>query len=158
MSAIIINEAKIVLDDQSGALSIMIGNVLYPVVQAAYALPVASVDVLGGIKIGEGLINTGDAAQVDVVWLTEFLKDAVLLPYTLHIGEVTNGTVNVTKGTDPLIDEANIMKGDNITIAAIPVEGYQLATLTVNGEDFTSGETYTVVSDATIMATFEVIP
>jgi len=44
----------------------------------------------------------------------------------------------------------------NLTITAVPDCGYRIASLTVNGVDFTSGSTHILDADATIEATFEI--
>ncbi len=80
------------------------------------------------------------------------------------ISSYTNGTVNVAytavDGT-----ASNFTSGNRdlahtciLTITATPAAGYQLASLTVNGDAFTSGENYTINSATTITAVFEAIP
>ena len=48
-------------------------------------------------------------------------------------------------GSVALVPGANtVEENSELTITATPNEGYNLASLTVNGEDITSGETHTV--------------
>ena len=68
-----------------------------------------------------------------------------------------NGTLEVlNKGTgDPVADGDHFVKGDELVINAYAAPGYKLETLTVNGDNFTNGETYKVgTEDIVIVATF----
>ncbi|HJA29820.1 MAG TPA: fibronectin type III domain-containing protein [Candidatus Olsenella pullicola] len=71
------------------------------------------------------------------------------VPATVEHGSVVvrRGDQDVTPGTDSL------SYGDVITINAVPNEGYILVGLTVNGEEFTPGETYLVTGPVSIGAT-----
>ena len=71
------------------------------------------------------------------------------VPATVEHGSVVvrRGDQVVTPGTDAL------SYGDVITINAVPNEGYILVGLTVNGEEFTPGETYLVTGHVSIGAT-----
>ena len=60
---------------------------------------------------------------------------------------VLKGATVVTAGTNA------IQVGDVLTISATATEGYEIATLKVNGENFVSGSTITVSGDVTIVAT-----
>ena len=53
--------------------------------------------------------------------------------------------------------EATFTRGTAVTITATPDYGYRLAVLKVNGEDFVSGRTTTVMSDLSVNASFEAI-
>lgn len=73
--------------------------------------------------------------------------------YDLDITKDENTTVTVTKGGNPVTEGSNVLTyGDSITITATPATGYEIATLTVNGETFTSGESLTVTSNVSIIA------
>ena len=59
---------------------------------------------------------------------------------------VTRNGVEVEAGTDA------ISYGDVLTISASAGEGYELSTLTVNGDDFISGQTHTVSGNVTVVS------
>ena len=81
-----------------------------------------------------------------------------------QVVEPTNGTITVQYTHHDGTPVNNFTSGDRddlahtclLTINATPVEGYSLATLTVNGQPFTSGEKHTLTADATIEATFTI--
>lgn len=74
--------------------------------------------------------------------------------YAVTWTEPVNGTLSVMNGDEPLTNGAEVEAGTQLVITATPSDGYQLETLTVNGESFTSGDTYTVESATTIAVTF----
>ena len=80
--------------------------------------------------------------------------------YTVTLPEtVENGTLTVMNGSVALVPGANtVEENSELTITASPTEGYNLASLTVNGEDITSGETHTVTGATEISVTFEAKP
>lgn len=68
----------------------------------------------------------------------------------------TNCTVTVQNGEMFVADgEGVIAYGNELVITATPTGDYETVTITVNGEPFTSGETYHVTSDVTIVAEAE---
>ena len=68
----------------------------------------------------------------------------------------TDCTVTVTKSSTPVSDGEDVLSyGDEITITASAETGYTVTSLKVNGEDFVSGETFTVDGDVTIVAVGE---
>ena len=80
--------------------------------------------------------------------------------YTVTLPEtVENGTLTVMNGSVALVPGANtVEENSELTITATPNKGYNLASLTVNGEDITSGETHTVTGATEISVTFEAKP
>ena len=67
--------------------------------------------------------------------------------YTLTITSGANGSVKVTRDNaqgDALTDGAKLKEGDKLFIAATPAEGYELETLTVNGNDQANSSVFTV--------------
>lgn len=52
-------------------------------------------------------------------------------------------------------ENAQIAEGTTLTITATPNSGYEILSLQVNGEDFTSGNTYVVNQNVTITASFQ---
>lgn len=80
--------------------------------------------------------------------------------YTVTYETPENGTLTVEdENGDAVISGSSVSSGTVLTITATPTDAvnYELATLTVNEEDFTSGETFTVTTDTTIAATFSAI-
>lgn len=83
---------------------------------------------------------------------------ASLIKYDLSVTADENCTVTVTKGGQAVTaGEDAITYGDVLTITATAGEGYQIATLTVNGEAFTSGNTVTVSGNVAVVATSEAV-
>lgn len=77
--------------------------------------------------------------QEDIDLTVEVLSG---IPLTVENAE--NGTVTVTRNGVVLESGAKVTAGDELVITGQPDSGYRLNTLTVNGETFTSGNTYTV--------------
>ncbi len=68
----------------------------------------------------------------------------------------TQGSVSVTAGGEAVVDGQAVEVGTELVITANAEEGYELASLQVNGEDFTSGEAYTVAdADVAITVSFQ---
>lgn len=68
-------------------------------------------------------------------------------PFTLTITQDEGTTVSVTRNGVALSSGANINEGDVLTI------GVTGGTITVNGEDFTSGNTHTVTGNVAVVST-----
>ena len=72
---------------------------------------------------------------------------------------VEHGTLVVMNGTEALVAGENEVEANTkLTITATPDEGYVLESLTVNGADFTSGNTYTVTENTNIAVSFVKAP
>lgn len=83
-----------------------------------------------------------------------------MLTHTATVGSTTNGSIQLD-WTDTDGDEqtatsttSGLAHTCNLTVTGVPATGYDVATLTVDGDDFTSGETHVLTDDATIAATF----
>lgn len=74
-------------------------------------------------------------------------KSSPATSYTLTITQAENTTVTVTRNGTALENGASISSDDVLTIS---VTG---GTITVNGTEFTSGETYTVAGNVTVVST-----
>ena len=68
-----------------------------------------------------------------------------------------NGTLSVDDGINPILSGTFVDMGTELTITAIPDAGYEISTLTVNGNNFTNGDIHTVTSTTTIVCTFSLI-
>ena len=96
---------------------------------------------------------------------TYYATNAVtgLTTYSVTYSQPTGGSITVTY-TNPSGVTGDLSSGGSvvptciITISATANSGYALNTLTVNGESFTSGNTYVVRSNSTISATFNSKP
>lgn len=65
-------------------------------------------------------------------------------PYDLAV-TATDATVVIKRGGKTITPASDILyNGDKLTITATVEEGYELSTLTLNGEDIESGDKYTV--------------
>ncbi len=78
--------------------------------------------------------------------------------YAVTYNQPANGTLTVTAGSASVASGALVDAGADIVITATPAAGYELATLTVNGQPFASGGTHTVNETTTIACSFELIP
>ena len=74
--------------------------------------------------------------------------------YLLTITPPSNGTITVMAGSTQLVTGALVEHGTQLTVTATPLENYQLSSLTLNGEAFTSVDTYEVEGPVTIQAVF----
>jgi len=74
--------------------------------------------------------------------------------HTVTITAPTNGTITVLDGETQISDGGEVEDGTTLTISAAGNTGYHLSALTVNGNAFTSGNTYDLDDDITIAATF----
>ena len=84
---------------------------------------------------------------------------STLNTYDLSVTADEHCSVAVTKGGEAVTaGEDAISYGDVLTITATADEDYQIATLTVNGDAFTSGSTVTVSGNVTVVATSEAVP
>ena len=83
---------------------------------------------------------------------------STLNTYDLSVTADEHCTIAVTKGGQAVTaGEDAISSGDVLTITATADADYQIATLTVNGEAFTSGNTVTVSGNVTVVATSEAV-
>lgn len=74
--------------------------------------------------------------------------------YAVNVDAGEGGSVTVLDGASPVVSGSSVAEGTELTITATPDEGYELATLTVNGDDFENGGTWLVVGDVNVVATF----
>lgn len=108
------------------------------------------------LKVNNKNYTSGTEIIVDTDVAVEVVS--TLNTYTLAVTDDEHCTVAVTKGGVAVETGANkITYGDVLTITATVGEGYQIATLTVNGEAFTSGNTVTVSGNVTVVATSEAV-
>ena len=79
--------------------------------------------------------------------------------YTLTITSGANGSVKVTRDNaqgEELTSETKLHEGDMLFIAATPDDGYELETLTVNGNDHANSSVFTVAkANVEVKATFK---
>lgn len=115
-----------------------------------------------GYEIKSLKVNGADYTSGTSITVTTDINVVVvaeLLKYSLTITEDDNTTVSVTLGGVAVTAGATALSyGDVITISASAGEGYTLSTLTVNGNDFVSGQTVTVSANVTIVAASTVTP
>ena len=86
-----------------------------------------------------------------------------MLTHTATITTPTNGTITIaytdvnSSSQSKTATTAGLAHRTILTITATPDSHYELASLTVNGSAFTSGDTYILDDDATIAATFTLV-
>ena len=107
------------------------------------------------LTVGGKTFTSGESYVVEAN--TEIVATFAEVPptmYTVSWEEPENGTLTVTTDTGTLQSGATVEAGTSITVTATPAEGYQLETLTVDGEALENGASYAVNSDVEIVATF----
>ena len=77
--------------------------------------------------------------------------------YTISFTNGAEGTIAVSHNGEAVEAGASVLEGETVTITATAAEGYVLTGLTVNGEAFTSGSTYTVNANVAIEATYRAL-
>ena len=79
--------------------------------------------------------------------------------YTVSWETPMGGSITASQALNQLslANSATFTRGTAVTIAATPDYGFRLNDLKVNGENFTSGSTTTVMEDLTVTASFEAI-
>ena len=91
--------------------------------------------------------QSAEVATATTFFATVATPDTVFPAYSLTITEAANTTVTVTRGGQALSTGAVIFADDVLTIS---VTG---GTVKVNGTNFTSGNTYTVTGNTTVVST-----
>ena len=86
----------------------------------------------------------------DRVLIAHFILDT----YTVICNTPNNGTLIITSDGVTVPSNTQVDYGTVLTITATPDSNYVLISLTVNGADFTNGDTYTVISATYIIAAF----
>ena len=107
--------------------------------------------------------ETGSLNSTDNCTYYPATKQSGMKKHKATVIPATGGTVTVsytdhdgTAKSDFTSDDRDLAHTCLLTINATPAEGYSLATLSVNGKLFTSGEKHTLTEDATIEATFTI--
>ena len=108
----------------------------------------------------EGWTCNGEDYKFDIPVSEDIeLKAKYVAEYTLTITSGMNGSVKVTRNDaqgDALTDGAKLKEGDKLFIAATPAEGYELETLTVNGNNQANSSVFTVAkANVAVAATFK---
>lgn len=101
--------------------------------------------VLGTVKDSEGNLQSGYKASG-----VQTLSIHVRKQCTITVNPVENGTVSVEK--------TEVYEGDVITVTATPSVGYELDTLTANGETVEGGKFTMPAENVTVAATFKALP
>ena len=109
--------------------------------------------------------ETNVTMRIDsIIGFLEQVKDDVIKAqgnqkFDLH-RTATNCTITILdEDNDPITDGSNKLSyGDVIKISVVASEGYENATLSVNGLPFTSGNTMVVKNDLTIVGSATAIP
>lgn len=73
--------------------------------------------------------------------------------FTLSVSAGTGSTITVKKNGAALANGASITYGDVLTVTFSANSGYNLATHTLNGSTFTSGNTHTVTGNVAVAST-----
>ena len=117
--------------------------------------------VLGATEDGDGYYVVGeDPVIVSAVYLAPSGGGPVTPPppsgeYTIVIDVIGSGTLTVDNAGAELESGDQVALGSTLTIQATPEQNYRLASLTVNGVDFTNGGEYVVYANSVICAVFE---
>lgn len=108
---------------------------------------------------GGGVLENG--ATHTVTGDTTVTITADVNSYSLIINPSTGSNIIVNRTSSPLKGAATgnitssdpIYYNDSLTITFVALPGYELVTTTVNGSDFTSGNTHTVTDNVTVATT-----
>ena len=106
-----------------------------------------------GYELTALLANGFDILQSKSVVVTEETSiKAIFRKKTFAVTLTSNehGEISIVEGVDP----KRIPYGTELTITATPAEGYELTTLTANGEDILSTKRFVVKGDTEVKATF----
>ena len=107
----------------------------------------AEVPVKQGFKFEGWILNNVDY-KFDIPVSEDIeLKAKYVAEYTLTITAGANGSVKVTRDNaqgEELTSETKLHEGDKLFIAATPAAGYELETLTVNGNNQANSSVFTV--------------
>ena len=96
-------------------------------------------------------LSTTDNATVTLyaVWVGADAKT-----YPVNYLQPTGGSLKVTAGGETVGAGTEVLAGTSLSVEAKPDAGYTLASLLVNGQQHTSGDSYVVRSETTIAAEF----
>jgi hypothetical protein len=143
---------------ENGTLTVSTGGV--PLTDAAlvckgFKLTTATTPATG-YKLSGIMLNQTLATKDTTFAISDTL--AVSASFSIRLFTLTytaqNGTIAITSNGESMASGASVSYGSELTIAAIPDEGYKLDTLKVNGNDVASGSALTVISDVTVSAVF----
>ncbi|MCL2168249.1 MAG: carboxypeptidase regulatory-like domain-containing protein, partial [Lentimicrobiaceae bacterium] len=136
----LINDAVIVLDGETlSSYTVIKTNGSYPYTVSKE-----------GYENATGIVTVFDDDVTETVTL-------IHIPiYTVTYETPVNGSLLVTADGVTINSGDEVVAGTVLLITAIPDEGYNIGTLTVNGAAHTSGQPYTVTQDITIAATFNI--
>ena len=104
--------------------------------------------------IGTELSMTNPTLVASVAADLTVTTEVVKTKYLLTITPPTNGTITVMAGSTQLISGALVEHGTQLTVTVTPQLNHVLSSLTVNGEDLTSGSSYIVSSPVTVQTVF----
>jgi len=155
-------------------------------VKTGFTIVVSANPPIGGEVSGGGSYSHGSTATVTaspnnnyqfVNWTEENIEVSVDATYVFNVTDnrflianfainqyavtyntPTNGVLTVLEGNNPVANGTVVDHGTVLRITATPDKNYQLETLTVNGDNFTSGNIHTVTSATSIECVFVYIP
>ena len=118
------------------------------------ATPAAGYELEGITINGEPYVNTGFGYLVagDLNIEATFVEVPVTMYTVSWTADNCDITVETAEGTT-VENGGEVAEGTELTITATAADGYELESLTVNGDDFENGTTWTVAGDVTIVAT-----
>ena len=106
------------------------------------------------LTVGGKTFTSGESYVVEAN--TEIVATFAEIPPTMYTVSWTADncdiTVETTDGTT-VENGGEVAEGTELTITATAADGYELESLTVNGDNFENGTTWTVAGDVTIVAT-----
>ena len=118
------------------------------------ATPAAGYELEGITINDEPYVNTGFGYLVagDLNIEATFVEVPVKMYTVSWTADNCDITVETAEGTT-VENGGEVAEGTELTITATAADGYELESLTVNGDDFENGTTWTVAGDVTIAAT-----
>ena len=129
-------------------------TVPYGTVVDIVATPAAGYELEGITINSEPYVNTGFGYLVagDLNIEATFVEVPVTMYTVSWTADNCDITVETAEGTT-VENGGEVAEGTELTITATAADGYELESLTVNGDDFENGATWTVAGDVTIAAT-----
>ena len=106
------------------------------------------------LTVGGKTFTSGESYVVEAN--TEIVATFAEVPPTMYTvsWKADNCDITVKTAEGTTVDNGGeVAEGTELTITATAVDGYELESLTVNGDDFENGTTWTVAGDVTIVAT-----
>lgn len=148
-----------VINHTAGTITAVVAGSLTDIA-ATFTLSLDATAAIGGVAQVSGTTTNTFTAPVTYVVTAEdettkeYVVTVSLETYDLSTTASDEATITILSGATPVVAGEDVISyGDELTISATASTGYNISTLTVNGEAFVSGTTHTVIGNVVIAAT-----